>query len=81
MQVKVEISLYPLKENYIEVILEFIKNLNSYENIKVETNQLSTQIFGDYDFIMNLLTKELKVVNKDNTAVAVVKIIGFEPIQ
>ncbi len=81
MQVKVEISLYPLKENYIEVILEFIKNLNSYENIKVETNQLSTQIFGDYDFIMNLLTKELKVVYKDNTAVAVVKIIGFEPIQ
>jgi uncharacterized protein YqgV (UPF0045/DUF77 family) len=76
MKAKVEISLYPLNENFIAVIKEFIAQLHKHEGIVVETNQLSTQVFGDYDHIMGLLTGELKTVFLACKAVAVLKVIG-----
>ncbi len=77
MQAKVEISLYPLNNDFIEIIKSFISKLNIHPNIAVETNQLSTQLFGDYDEIMNLLTTELKNVYMLTKAVAVIKVIGL----
>ncbi len=77
MQAKVEISLYPLNNDFIEIIKSFISKLNSQPNIVVETNQLSTQLFGDYDEIMSLLTTELKDVYLLTKAVAVIKVIGL----
>ena len=59
MKVSVDISYYPLKVEYIPPIKDFIKRLNSYENIKVETNSMSTQVFGDYFEVMKILTEEI----------------------
>ena len=60
MKTTVEISKYPLNENYEPPILNFIERLNTHENIEVKTNATATHIVGDYDKIMELLQKEIK---------------------
>ncbi len=52
MDISVEISHYPLKDDYIPHIEAFIADLNTLENVTVITNTLSTQVFGDMDVIM-----------------------------
>ncbi|RJF33676.1 YkoF family thiamine/hydroxymethylpyrimidine-binding protein [Pseudoalteromonas gelatinilytica] len=60
MKLSVEISKYPLHQDYIPFIKGFIDRVNSYEGLKVITNTLSTQIFGDYDLVMSVLNTEIK---------------------
>ncbi|MBQ4814429.1 hypothetical protein J8M20_23905 [Pseudoalteromonas luteoviolacea] len=60
MQLSVEISKYPLNSDYIPFIKSFIERLNTHKGLKVITNTMSTQIFGDYDVVMNVLQKEIK---------------------
>ena len=64
-----EISLYPLHENYEEVIIEYILKLRQYEGLRVETNGMSTQVFGEYDTLMAALTAESKAVFESGKAV------------
>ena len=59
MPVSVDISLYPLKESFIPPIDDFISSLRRYKNIEVRVNNMSTQIFGDYDTVMDILKKEI----------------------
>lgn len=60
MKLLAEISLYPLKEDFIPQIDDFIRRLNSYENVTVWTNDISTQIVGDYDLVMKIIQDEIK---------------------
>ena len=60
MQVSVEISKYPLANDYIGPIKGFIEQLNKYPDIKVITNTMSTQLFGDYDTVMQALQACIK---------------------
>lgn len=60
MKLSVEISKYPLHQDYIPFIKGFIDRLNEYDSLKVITNTLSTQIFGDYDLVMQVLNTEIK---------------------
>jgi len=62
MEISVDISLYPLQEDYAKPIYAFIKGLEKNPNISVKKNQLSTQIYGDYDEVMALLNTEMKTV-------------------
>ncbi len=62
MEISVDISLYPLQEDYSKPILAFIKGLEKNPNISVKKNQLSTQIYGDYDEVMALINAEMKAV-------------------
>ena len=62
MEISVDISLYPLKEDYVEPILAFIKGLEKNPNITILKNQLSTQIYGEYDEVMALISSEMKDV-------------------
>ncbi|WP_298444390.1 YkoF family thiamine/hydroxymethylpyrimidine-binding protein [uncultured Ferrimonas sp.] len=64
MQLSVEISLYPLKDNYLEVIQWFIERLKAYPQIQRHTNGMSTQLGGDYDQVMALLAKEMKAAHE-----------------
>ncbi len=61
MKLRVDISLYPLNENFIPPIDDFISRLNRHEDITVWTNDLSTQIFGDYEKVMQVLNEEMKI--------------------
>lgn len=61
MKVAVDISLYPLNENFIPPIDDVIVRLNAYPEIVVTTNAMSTQLTGEYDDVMRVLGSELKV--------------------
>jgi uncharacterized protein YqgV (UPF0045/DUF77 family) len=62
MQLSAEISLYPLADEYIGVIKEFVERLATYGEISVNTNTMSTQIFGEFRTVMAILTEELERV-------------------
>ena len=59
MLVSVDISLYPLKESFIPPVDNFIASLKKYKDIEVRVNNMSTQIFGEYDIVMDILKKEI----------------------
>ncbi|WP_323787171.1 thiamine-binding protein [Psychroserpens sp.] len=61
MNISVELTLTPLQDDYEPAIIHFIKKLRS-SNLKVLENPLSTQIYGNYDEVMALLTIEIKEV-------------------
>lgn len=60
MKTSVDISLYPLNENYIPAIDDFIARVSNYEWVEVTKNDLSTQIFGEFNTVMEILTNELR---------------------
>jgi uncharacterized protein YqgV (UPF0045/DUF77 family) len=60
MQLVVEISLYPLVNEYIEPIKDFIERLNQDRNLSVNTSQTSTVIKGECDYVMQLMSKEMQ---------------------
>jgi uncharacterized protein YqgV (UPF0045/DUF77 family) len=59
MKISVELTLTPLHDNYEPAIIHFIKKLRG-SNLKILENPLSTQVYGDYDEVMTLLTSEIK---------------------
>ena len=77
MRVAVDISLYPLHEDFIPPIDDVIERLNSHSSIEVTTNPMSTQVRGDYDDVMAALHKEIGTTF-DNLpkAVFVIKILN-----
>ena len=60
MQSAVEISMYPLAGDYRPLIQSFIDRLNTYPELRVLTNALSTQIFGPLERVMSILTSEIE---------------------
>jgi uncharacterized protein YqgV (UPF0045/DUF77 family) len=77
MEIAVELSLYPLNEQYIPPIKDFIDRLNTDGRLKVVTNSLSTQVFGPYEVVFDALTRELRTTFENNDkAVFVMKVIG-----
>jgi uncharacterized protein YqgV (UPF0045/DUF77 family) len=59
MNISVELTLTPLQDEYEPAIINFIKALRA-SGLTILENPLSTQIYGDYDNIMNVLTSEMK---------------------
>ena len=59
MRVAVDISLYPLNEDFIPPIDDVIRRLNDHASIEVVTNPMSTQIKGEFDDVMPILHKEI----------------------
>jgi uncharacterized protein YqgV (UPF0045/DUF77 family) len=65
MHAAVEISLYPLGEDYIPRILAFIERLNRHRDLRVVTNDLSTQIWGELHHVMRVLSEEFERAAND----------------
>ena len=79
MKASAEISMYPLDKDYEGYILDFIARIRLHEGLRVEVNSLSTQIFGDYDTLMNALHQEIKLsFNQGVTASMVIKVLNVE---
>jgi len=78
MRASVEISYYPLKEEFIPPIQAFIDQLNTYSEINVETNGMSTQVFGDYDEVMRIIFKEMKAAMELPYSIFVLKVINAD---
>ena len=77
MQASVEVSMYPLKEDYVPVIQDFIDRVSENSKLEVKVNTLSTQIFGDYDEVMDTVQREIKnSYQKQKQAIFVMKVLN-----
>ena len=61
MKVSVELTLIPLQDGFREPVIHFIKKLRT-SGLIVYENPLSTQVYGEYDRVMEVLTQEVKEV-------------------
>lgn len=55
MKISLEISLYPLDSNFLSIIQDIVERLNKDKRIKCYTNTMSTQVFGEFDEVMDVL--------------------------
>jgi uncharacterized protein YqgV (UPF0045/DUF77 family) len=77
MDIGVEISLYPLHADFIPPIQEFLDRLNADGRFKIVTNSMSTQIFGRYEDVFELLVREMRATfASQDKAVFVMKVLG-----
>ncbi|MBL6962341.1 MAG: hypothetical protein ISR55_00805 [Bacteroidetes bacterium] len=78
MRTSVDISYYPLKDEFLNPIRNFIDRMNNYKNLIVETNGMSTQIFGEYEEVMNALSSEIKKSFELPHSVFIIKIVNAD---
>ena len=78
MKISVDISYYPLKDEFIPPILDFIDRMNRYDSLTVQTNGMSTQVFGDYFEVMNALTREIHQSFELPHSVFILKVINAD---
>lgn len=82
MKVMVELSLYPLVNDYIAPIQQFIDRLNTYDDIQVVTCSTSTQVTGDYQDVMLILGQEMQRTHEEvGQAIFVAKFLNFDVMQ
>jgi len=81
MIMTIEMSMYPLQENYRELILDFIARLNTYTGMRIDTTATATTVTGEYQAIMRMLSEMLEwSYNTHGKAVFVTKFIpGYDP--
>jgi uncharacterized protein YqgV (UPF0045/DUF77 family) len=59
MRAAIEISMYPLSADYRPRIQAFIDRLNTHPELRVSTNTMSTQIWGDLERMLGILAQEM----------------------
>ena len=59
MNISVELTFSPLQDSFEEHIINFIKKLRA-SGLTILENPLSTQVYGEYDQVMNVLNSEIK---------------------
>ncbi len=81
MEIGVEISLYPLHQQFLPPIRDFLDRINADGALRVATNSMSTHVFGDYELVMQRLVRELRTTfERNDKAVFVMKVLGpFSP--
>jgi len=78
MKISVDISYYPLHDEFIPPIKGFIERLNKYPNVVVQTNGISTQVFGEYFEVMRILTREIYKSYELPHSVFIMKVINAD---
>lgn len=78
MKISVEISYYPLNEQYKKPIKAFIAALNENGNLIVRTNTMATQVFGEFDEVMGTIQNCLKQAFTLPHSVFVMKVINAD---
>lgn len=59
MHISVELTLSPLEDSFEGHIIDFIKKLR-VSGLTILENPLSTQVYGEYDEVMQVLGTEIK---------------------
>ena len=75
MKLSAELTLTPLKDDFIPTIKSFIKSIRESKFTVLE-NPLSTQIYGDFDDLMTFLIPEIKAVfEKEDAVILQIKLV------
>ncbi len=76
MKISLDISLYPLADDYLPAIQEFIERIQQHPDVAVTRGDLSTQLFGDYDEVMDFLKNEIRISwDKHGKGIFVIKFL------
>ena len=59
MEISVELTFSPLQDDFEQHIIKFIKKLRA-SGLTVLENPLSSQVYGNYDEVMQVLNSEIK---------------------
>ncbi len=79
MQITIDVSMYPLDQDYKPPIKDFIRQLCRCSGIELVTNQISTQVRGDFDAVTAALNACMKqTMQGDSKAVFVTKYINAD---
>ncbi len=73
MESTVEISLYPLRAEYMEGVLGFLDRLERAGDIEYSTNGMSTRLHGETPRLFAFLAEEFERAQEDGTTVLVLK--------
>lgn len=77
MEISLDISLYALQDDYKTPVKSFIDKISQDKELTLVYNDLSTQVYGNYDRIMALMTQEIAEVFKNSPdTVFVLKMVG-----
>lgn len=57
MRITAELSLYPLQADFVGPITDFIHELRREPGIEMVTNQLSTQLRGEFAAVMDAISR------------------------
>lgn len=55
MEISVQISYYPLNEEFNSIVGDFITQLSRVRGLQIQTGMMSSLVTGDYDLVMNTL--------------------------
>ena len=61
MRITAEISLYPLREEFLSPIQSFIRDLQEFSALEITVNQMSTQLVGELHDVSQALEKALEM--------------------
>lgn len=78
MNISIDISYYPLQPEFVSPILDFIHRLQEYDSIKAVKNGMSTQVFGEYFNVMEIITKEIHKSFKVPHSVFIIKMVNAD---
>ena len=79
MKIVADMSLYPLTDGPIPSIIEFIKELQLQDGIEIVTNQLSTQLKGEFEAVTGAINKCMrKAMQAPNTVILIVKYLNID---
>lgn len=79
MKASIDISMYPLNQDYCQPIIDFIAAMKTHESVTVQENSMSTHIYGNYRDMMSMVTDEMeKVLTSIPETVFVIKLIGID---
>lgn len=79
MKIVADMSLYPLKNGPVPNIIDFIKELRIQDGIEIVTNQLGTQLRGEFEAVTGAINHCMrKAMEAPNTVVLVVKYLNID---
>ena len=79
MNIVADLSLYPLKDGPVPDIIDFIREMRERRGIEIVTNQLSTQLRGDFEAVTGAINHCMRLaMSAPNTVVLVVKYLNVD---
>ena len=81
MNLLVEITMYPLHDEHMQSIDDFLARLNAAQGVEVKTGRMSTLLYGEHGTVMDLLKEAMAASHAQDEASAafVLKMIPGAP--
>lgn len=79
MRIVAELSMYPLNDDPVPAIIDFIHELRARDGLEIVTNQMSTQLRGEYDDVTSAVNGCMRVaMTALDKVVLVVKYLNID---